>query len=151
MAAIASFEVHDLGEDGSQYFPGDTATFSEFEHAQTGVGDTAREALEDALESLAQADIEVTAAQEAEMRACLDNPDKSAFESLDHSECNEDHDGDDWNHYVSIRYTLINGYHDCDCCGEIIIDARLCAACTEADCAPNRENVYDDCQRPEVD
>jgi hypothetical protein len=104
---LATFQLLDLGEDGSQYFPGDTAVFSQFDHAQVGQGDTAKEALADALESLAQSDIEVTDAQEAEMLASLDNPDKSAMDSLDHSECGEDHSGDDWNHYVSIRYTLL--------------------------------------------
>jgi hypothetical protein len=105
---IAEFEILDHGEDGSQYFPGCGVAFSKFENVATGVGDTGAEALEDALEMLAQRDPSARPSklQEDEMRRSLDNPDKSAFDSLDHSECGENHDGDDWQHYVSIRYNL---------------------------------------------
>lgn len=144
---VDTFQLLDHGEDGSQYFPGCGTAFTEYAECVTGIGDTAREALEDALESAAQNDARFSAAQEAEMLSGLSNPDKSAFESLDHSECDEDHSNDDWHHYVSIRYSLVNGYHDCDCCSEIIVDARLCPECTEAACEPNSEGAYDNCQR----
>jgi hypothetical protein len=102
---ISEFTVLDHGEDGSQYFPG-CGTGDRFEHVATGVGDTAREALEDALEMMAMDDARPSPLQEKEMRDSLTDADKSAFDSLDHSECDEDHSGDDWNHYVSIRYNI---------------------------------------------
>jgi hypothetical protein len=106
---VADFEVLDHGEDGSQYFPGCGVYGSRFAHVTTGMGDTAADALEEALELMAQDDVRPSKLQQAEMRRALSNPDKSAFESLDHSECNEDHSGDDWNHYVSVRYNVREG------------------------------------------
>lgn len=41
-----------------------------------------------------------------------------------------------------------SGYHDCDCCGETIVGARLCDGCKKAGCEKNKEGVYDDCQIP---
>lgn len=103
---VADFEVLDHGEDGSSYFPGCGTAFSKFAHVATGVGDTAAEALADALDSMGQDDHTVSPLQEHWMKSYLSNPEKSAFESLDHSECGEDHDGDDWHHYVSVRYNV---------------------------------------------
>lgn len=103
---VAEFEVLDHGEDGSQYFPGCGTAHTKFAHVATGVGDTAAEALEDALEFMVNGESTVSPLQERAMRESLADPDKSAFESLNHSECGEDHDGDDWHHYVSVRYNL---------------------------------------------
>jgi hypothetical protein len=111
---IATFQVLDHGEDGSQYFPGCGVANTDFKHVVTGAGDTGADALEDALEQMASGEPEAhpTDAQVAEMRTHLSNPDRSAFDSLDHSECSDDHDGDDWHHYVSIRYTLTSEVSD---------------------------------------
>lgn len=105
---VVDFEVLDHGEDGSQYFPGCGVYGSKFDHVATGVGDTGAEAFADALEQMASSDPEarMSKLQEHWARQSLSNPDKSAFESLDHSECGKDHDGDDWAHRVSIRYTV---------------------------------------------
>lgn len=51
---IVDFEVDDCGVDHSQYFTGGGA--QGFDDVATGIGDTAREAARDALESLAQND-----------------------------------------------------------------------------------------------
>lgn len=107
LRSVVDFEVLDHGEDGSQYFPGCSAMFSKYQHCVTGVGDTAAEALEDAAVQMAMNDHHLSDAQYWWAKvAYLSDPEKSAFESLDHSECDDDHSGDDWNHYVSIRYTL---------------------------------------------
>lgn len=117
MRGIATFEVRDFGEDGSQYFPGDTAMFSPFDHTQVGVGDTAREALEEALEALAMDDIHVSEDQSREMLQALADPDRSALESCHEFNDTRDEFGDlghpeneececDWHHYIAIRYTL---------------------------------------------
>lgn len=104
---VLRFQVVDHGEDGSQYFPGCGIIGTDYEDVATGVGDTATEALDDALDSMAQNDVRPSKLQEFEMRNhWLTQPsDKSAFASLDHSKCGEDHETDDWQHYVSIRYT----------------------------------------------
>ena len=38
-----------------------------------------------------------------------------------------------------------DGYHDCDCCGETILDQWLCDGCIEAGCPESG----DDCQIPQ--
>lgn len=43
----------------------------------------------------------------------------------------------------------IDGYHDCDCCEDIIIDQRLCDGCLKAGCEANGEGFYNDCQIPQ--
>jgi hypothetical protein len=44
----------------------------------------------------------------------------------------------------------IMGYHDCDCCGETIIDRRFCDACFAAGCpATTDDRIRDDCQIPQ--
>jgi hypothetical protein len=106
MSTITSFEVIDHGEDGSSYFPGCGVAFIRFAHVATGVGDTGAEALEDALEQMAMGGHPLTAEQEAEAHTYLSEPDRSAWGQLDHSECDSDHNDDDWNHYVSIRYNV---------------------------------------------
>jgi len=51
---IGKFELVDHGIDGSQYFQGCGTTFTEYHHVVTGCGDNFAEALDDALEMLAQ-------------------------------------------------------------------------------------------------
>jgi hypothetical protein len=108
-ATAARFQVLDHGEDGSQYFSGCGVTFTGYTHVATGVGDTAREALEDAAEQMAMSGHRLTDAQEDAARARLSDLDRSASVSVepccaDAPDC--DHEPADWNHYVSIRYTL---------------------------------------------
>ncbi len=47
-------QVVDHGIDGSQYFPGCGTAFTEYNGVATGCGDTFAEAIDDALESMAQ-------------------------------------------------------------------------------------------------
>lgn len=105
---VSRFQVIDHGEDGSQYFPGCGVALTSFDYVSTGVGDTAEEALSDALEQMAMGEPEArpSEAQEAEMRSdWLNKPsDKSAHDSLDAHDCE---DGCDWHHYVSIRYCVL--------------------------------------------
>ncbi len=50
---IASYEIVDHGVDSEQYFQGCGVSFTEYDHVSTGMGDTVREALDDALDQLA--------------------------------------------------------------------------------------------------
>jgi len=60
MKTVKGCVVVDHGFDAEQYFQGCGASFTEFDECATGIGDTAREAFDDALESLAQNDWDVT-------------------------------------------------------------------------------------------
>jgi hypothetical protein len=51
---IVEFELVDHGIDNSQYFPGCGVSCTEFEECATGAGNNFAEAVDDALESLAQ-------------------------------------------------------------------------------------------------
>jgi hypothetical protein len=56
MKTPEDFEVIDHGVDHEQYFPGCGVALTEFTDCATGTGESAHDALEDALESLAQGD-----------------------------------------------------------------------------------------------
>lgn len=60
MKKIAQYEVIDHGFDGEQYFQGCGVAYTEFSYVATGIGETAREAFDDALEGLAQADWDIS-------------------------------------------------------------------------------------------
>lgn len=53
---IAEFELVDHGIDHEQYFQGCGVAYTDFTDVATGIGDNPAEAIEDALESLAQND-----------------------------------------------------------------------------------------------
>ncbi len=55
---IAEFELVDHGIENSQYFQGCGLSHTEFEGIATGIGNDPAEAIDDALESLAQSDWE---------------------------------------------------------------------------------------------
>jgi hypothetical protein len=56
---IEAFDVVDHGIEQCQYFQGESAMFTRFDSCETGCGDTFADALDDALESLAQSDVEI--------------------------------------------------------------------------------------------
>lgn len=58
MRKIGDFELVDHGVDGEQYFQGCGTSYTPFEHCATGCGDSAAEAVDDMLESVAQDDFE---------------------------------------------------------------------------------------------
>lgn len=54
MQTIQHYEIHDLGIQQGQYFQGFGCAFTDFDQAVVGSGDTDNEALDDALETMAQ-------------------------------------------------------------------------------------------------
>lgn len=56
MKKVTEYEVIDHGFEHGQYFQGCGTSFTRFDDVATGTGYDAREAFEDALDSLAQAD-----------------------------------------------------------------------------------------------
>ncbi len=93
MKAITAYKVAQHGKEYSQYFQGAGLAFTAFTDLATGAGFTEKEALEDALEQLAQNDWDTD---------CLEKLDgyKDATCSID---CNEDRAKDDEQYwYVSV-------------------------------------------------
>lgn len=140
---VQAAEVRDYGEDGAQYFAGLSTYGTPWTRAMLGVGDTAREALEDALEQMATADATVSPTMAAQLLGNLSEPDKSAHDSLDAHDC-EKEDGacGEWQHYIAIFYNLKSkesGYTACACrdCFDIAIGIAgeaMCNDCEEAGC-----------------
>lgn len=92
---ITDFEILDHGIDNPDYFPGCGVSFTPFSACYTGIGDSAAEALNDALDSMAQCSWEWTSEQEEEMFADMSEEVDKFFLDLDYQT-------DCW-HYVSIR------------------------------------------------
>jgi hypothetical protein len=66
--AVTEWQILDHGREHSSYFQGCGVAFTTYEHVSTGIGNDASEAMEDALEMMAQQSHTVTDAQEQEMR-----------------------------------------------------------------------------------
>jgi hypothetical protein len=98
---MLTYQILDHGCDGEQFFPGCGVAFTKYEACVTGIGDSAREAGEDALEQFhTSLDREKVTAEEAarlEEEIC----DLSGKPSFDPAEVN-----DEWHHYVSIRWKV---------------------------------------------
>jgi hypothetical protein len=100
------YEIVDLGVDTPDYFQGFGVSYTPFEHCTYGIGDTAEEAYDDALESVAQCEgTERIMALLPESCGIYD-----AVDHTDHDElscCNED-DNDMWPcdvyYHVGIRW-----------------------------------------------
>jgi hypothetical protein len=84
---VQAYEILDHGIDYSQYFPGCGTSLTEFTDVATGIGSNYAEALDDALESLAQNDWDTSTIEP---------------EEHDDTEVTEEH-GDEAYYYVSIR------------------------------------------------
>ena len=56
MKPVIEYTIVDHGIEHCQYFQGEGTSYTEFTDCATGIGDSAYEAMEDALENLAQGD-----------------------------------------------------------------------------------------------
>lgn len=68
---IGEFELIDHGIEHEQYFQGCGTAFTSFEDVATGIGDNPAEAIDDALESLAQMDWDTEGMERRIIRECL--------------------------------------------------------------------------------
>lgn len=59
MKTVTGHEILDHGVEGSQYFQGCGVSYTRYTEVYTGIGDSAYEALEDALEQAAMSDWDV--------------------------------------------------------------------------------------------
>ncbi len=96
MKTIKSFEIINHGVEHSQYFSGCGLSHTAFEDIATGCGDSAKEALDDALESLSQNGW-LTYSIKNELSIVSEIP---KVEDADDNELNE---SNDCYHYVSVR------------------------------------------------
>jgi hypothetical protein len=90
MKKVNAFEIVDHGVDHEQYFPGCGVACTEFISVATGIGDSAHEAMEDALEQLAMMDWDVDGIKN-------DLSEESQIEEVPEDEISEHH------YYVSVR------------------------------------------------
>lgn len=86
MKTIVDYQIIDHGVQHSQYFQGCGVSFTPFDEVATGIGESAYEALEDALDSLGQNDWNVNTIK--------NNMSKHLTVPADLDDCY---------HYVSIR------------------------------------------------
>ncbi len=127
-----AFEIVDHGIEGSQYFQGCGTAFTDYTDVATGIGDNYQEALDDALESLAQsgwnvdvvvsdkdADDEgesVSGLQEQEReseKGWKDADDEDGDEEEEEEEDDDDmFDGDERQYHVSVRVREFDPQHD---------------------------------------
>lgn len=119
MLKIEDFDVVDHGIEHAQYFQGCSAMFTRFDACETGCGDTFADALDDALESLAQssdaevdfADLETRIKESFGLKPSDAFPAKpSASEWMDAAnEIGEGSGDSELYYYVSFRYSLPKG------------------------------------------
>ena len=65
--SVSQYGITKHGVDNDQYFPGDGIAFTQYTDFATGIGDCAREALDDALEQLASSGWDVSPIVEHEL------------------------------------------------------------------------------------
>lgn len=85
------YEVQDLGVDHEQYFPGVGVAFTKWDAVYSGIGDTLREAIEDALECAATNDVDTT---------FIDG--EAGFDAADLDAPLPDDAGDEAHHYAAV-------------------------------------------------
>jgi hypothetical protein len=97
MKTIGDFEVVNHGIENESYFQGCGTSWTPFENVATGVGGNTAEAIDDCLESIAQADFETEGMEKRILRElgrrCL--PKRPAVKKRDAEYCY---------YYVSIRW-----------------------------------------------
>ena len=91
---VSDYQILDHGIETSQYFQGCGVAFSRFTDVVTGCGNDYAEALDDALESMAQNNIDV------------ESFDDEVANAKNHEIESVPPDAEDCYYYVSIRYSL---------------------------------------------
>ncbi len=109
MNKITSFQVVDHGIEHAQYFQGCGVAFTEYDECVTGCGDNFAEALDDALESIAQSDAAVDDYLLGRIHTELTGHPSSEYAGKwpeSDSVSDFKRNSDDCYYYVSIRYSI---------------------------------------------
>lgn len=104
---VGAYELVDHGIENPQYFQGCGTAFTDYDHVVTGIGDNPAEAIEDALESMAQMDYD-TETMENRIKADegWDEIPTTPDVHDDHADSDVDDDDSDGPYYhVSIRWS----------------------------------------------
>jgi hypothetical protein len=114
-----SYQVLDHGWDGDSYFPGCGVAYTEFTHVVTGRGYCAREALDDAMDLLAQdehappeADVDHIEQETAGGYALTGACDQDPLCPGEHGDCDCACHNPEWAYRVSIRWALTEHTED---------------------------------------
>lgn len=101
---ITNYEVINHGVTTSSYFQGCGVCFTSFKHVQTGIGDTEKEALDDALEQIAMCGVEISTELESEAADCDDSI--TAWDDAKDAGEDDSFDGESPTFFVSVRYNV---------------------------------------------
>jgi hypothetical protein len=104
MPTITDFSVSDHGIENAQYFQGDGVAFTKYEYCQTGSGNNLAEAIEDALEMMAQTD-ECSGVDFDLFKTRVLNEEFSQAREWPESDSVPD-DADETYYYVTIKYNV---------------------------------------------
>ena len=99
---ITNYEIVDHGIDFPDYFQGCGTSFTSYEHVATGCGMNAKEALDDALEQIAQQDF---GPNSHDITADLDDIEIEAQRNLGEDQASDDENSEE-QYYLSIRYNV---------------------------------------------
>ncbi len=103
---ITSFQVVDHGIEHAQYFQGCGVAFAEYDECVTGCGDNFAEALDDALESIAQSDANVDDYLLGRIHTELTGHPSSEYSGTWPESDSVPEDAEENYYYVSIRYSV---------------------------------------------
>lgn len=98
MKRVAEYQIVDHGPDGESYFPGCGVAFTRFDEVFSGIGDTAGEALADALNQASE-----SCDLSSQHSAAIDNEWLEAEWANRPAARPGEEVGDEWHYYVSIR------------------------------------------------
>ena len=108
-ARVGEFEVIDHGVEHAQYFQGCGCSYTRFDNVTTGCGNSAAEAFDDALDSIAQGGVDVGAIEASEDgKLFTSEKAQSATVEAAHPGSNECEDCELY-YYVSVRWNEAKG------------------------------------------
>jgi hypothetical protein len=103
------FEILDHGCDGEQYFPGCGVSFTTYTEVNTGIGESARLAGEDALDQMYIEGDEPSNMAELSAAIAELSAKEDTFDQADRDQAEKEGEelNPEWHHYVSIRWRIV--------------------------------------------
>ena len=104
MKKVTEYEIVDHGIEYEQYFQGCGVSFTKFETVATGIGNSLQEALNDAVEGIAQQGYEIPNELEQEINKADNTNHAEEGNETEHTDCGDDDCfSADVHYYASIR------------------------------------------------